>query len=63
MNAAARDREIADLVHDLDRAIELLADAPLDLGSATLSPRERDAIIRTIEWAADFLHELRSAAP
>jgi hypothetical protein len=56
---AARDREIVDLVQKLDRVVEILADAPLDLGLATLSPRERDAIIRTIEWVADFLYDLR----
>ena len=67
MTAAApqvRERDLADLVRDLDQALEMLQDTQPNLrGFAPLSVRDRDSLLAVLERAADFLHELRMAVP
>ena len=59
--AIVRDRQLADLVRDLDQAFELLDDTQPDQSGdyILLSIRESDSLLAVLERAADFLQELR----
>jgi hypothetical protein len=57
-----REHDLADLVRDLDYAVDLLRKTPPGLcGFARLGIRDRSTILFTLTRAADLLHELRSA--
>jgi hypothetical protein len=67
MSAAAsllRDRELADLVRDLDHLVEMFGDAQLDESDVVrLRPRDRDITLAVLQRAGDALHEMRRASP
>jgi hypothetical protein len=53
-----RERDLADLVRDLDQAVDLLRKTPPSLsGFARLGIRDRNAILSALTHAPDFLHE------
>lgn len=57
----AVDRQLADLVRDLDQALELLEDTPPNGRNIVhLSARDRDGLLAALTAAAEFLHQLRS---
>ena len=56
----ARDRDLADLIRELDAAFEMLSDTPPNpRGFTSLRVRDRSSLLAVLQRAADFLHEFR----